>query len=243
MIGPISSGKAVAPRVHLQLIRQQNSRNQLGSVRTRFGWSQEAMAAQLGVSVSTISKWERAYVPELNPFLRTVWATISRYSSRLYRYMHALLPPQYIASVRADTAERSLYIGPEAVVLAMSVQTKKLWGVYRYHEGISAAAFMDADSKKMMAAFYDVMNEICLTHDTSRVINFVTKDAPFGSTPPLWRIHHMRIVYPEVFDMVSYPITQEQYLTTEPKFWVSMEPRKEWPLAFTSLKTVEPQAH
>lgn len=197
------------------------------------------MAAQLGVSVSTISKWERAYVPELNPFLRTVWATISRYSSRLYRYMHALLPPQYIASVRADPDERSLYIGPEAVVLAMSGQTKKMWGVYRYHEGISSAAFMDGDSKKMMAAYYGVMNEICLTHDTSRVIHFVTENAPLGSTPPLWRIHHMRIVYPEVFDMVSYPITREQYLEAEPKFWITVEAAKSPPYAVPSLEKAQ----
>lgn len=205
--------------------------NKLGVLRASLGWSQEAMAAQLGVSVSTISKWERAHVPELNPFLRTVWATISRYSSRLHRYAHVVLPPQYIAQVRADTKERSLYIGPEAVIIAMSEQTKRNWGIYRYHEGLSAAAFMDKDTKTMMAAFHEVLNEICDLHDTSRLVNFVTKDAPLGSLPPTWRIHHMRIIYPQVFDMVSHPISQEQYLKTEPKFWITQEEIEHSPFA------------
>lgn len=196
------------------------------------------MAAHLGVNVSTISKWERAHIPELNPFLRSLWATVSRYSSHLYRYAHAVLPPEYIAAVRADAHERSLYIGPEAVVLAMSAETKRTWGLYRHHEGISAAAFMDADSKRMMAAFYHEMDEICRTLDTSRVVNFVTKDAPLGSTPPLWRIHHMRIVYPEVFDMVSYPITREQYLETEPKFWITVEASDQLPFELPWLEAM-----
>ena len=194
--------------------------NSLGRFRKEFGWSQEAMAAALGVSVKTLSRWESANISEMNPFLSLVWASVSRYSSRLYRYGKAAIPANLIEAVRADSRERSLLIGPEAVVLVMSDATKRNWGFYRYYEGLSVAAFMNSDTKQMYANSYDLMRNNSHDINGAVVFNMVTKDAPLGSTPPLWRRHKMQLAYPLVYDLISQPITKEEYLNTEPKIWV-----------------------
>lgn len=194
--------------------------NSLGRFRKEFGWSQEAMAAALGVSVKTLSRWEGANVSEMNPFLSLVWASVSRYSSRLYRYAKAVIPADFIASVRADSRERSLLVGPEAVVLVMSDATKRNWGVYRYYEGLSVAAFMSPETKQMHANSYDLMRANSDDVKSTVVFNMITKDAPLGSTPPLWRRHRMKLVYPLVYDLVSKPISEDEYLSTEQKIWV-----------------------
>lgn len=195
--------------------------NLLRDFRVRCGWSQEAMAAALNVSSKTISRWESAPVPDLNPFLAAVWSTVSRYSSHLYRYAHAALPEELIGSVRSDPVERSLLIGPEAVVLAMSEATKRNWGVYRYYEGISVAAFMTAEMKARLSHWYDEMRIVHDTGDRSRVFNMLTADAPLGSTPPLWRRHEMRIACPLVYDLTSFPITEQEFTDAPEKLWVS----------------------
>lgn len=195
--------------------------NLLQDFRNQCGWSQEAMAAALKVSAKTISRWERASVPDLNPFLSSVWSTASRYSAHLYRYAHAALPAPLIRSVRNSAQERSLLIGPEAIVLAMSEETKKNWGLYRYYEGLSIAAFMSRETKAQLAQWYDEMKHINVTGDVSRVVHMITDHAPLGSKPPLWRRHAMRMAHPLVYDLVSWPIPEAEFTAATQKIWVS----------------------
>jgi hypothetical protein len=49
----------------------------------------------------------------------------------------------------------------------------------------------------------------------------------------------MRIIYPQVFDMVSHPISQEQYLETEPKFWITQEAIEHSPFALPWTELAE----
>lgn len=195
--------------------------NSLARMRRAFGWSQEAMAATLEVDVRTIARWEAARPPNSNPFLNFVWVSATRYANRLYRYANALLPPDYIRGVRNSPYERSVYIGPEAVVLAMSEETRRTWGIFRHAEGMSVAAFSSKPERAMLAENYAVMHEICSKGDRTRLVNFVTSDAPRGSLPPLWRRHVMHAPFPEVFDMTSVPISEAEFAGTEPKFWIS----------------------
>lgn len=176
------------------------------------------MAATLGVHVRTITKWEATEPPSLNPFLKFLWVSATRYSRHLYLYGQALLPRSYLEEVRSSPYERSLYIGPEAVVLAMSEETKRTWGTFRYAEGMSVAAFSGKTEAKMLAENYSVMAEIIETGDITRVVNFFTAEAPLGSTPPLWRSHFMHAPFPEVFDMLSIPISEAEYVSAKPKF-------------------------
>lgn len=185
------------------------------------------MAATLGVNVRTIARWEAMESPNTNPFFKFVWLSTSRYSNRLCRYARALLPAGYIEDVRRSPYERSVYIGPEAVVLAMSDETKKSWGVFRYAEGMSVVAISAPSIRTLMADNYAVMDEICMRGDSSQIVNFVTAEAPKGSTPPLWRQHAMHAPFPGIFDMQSTPISESTFLSTAPKFWISaaLEPR------------------
>jgi transcriptional regulator with XRE-family HTH domain len=192
--------------------------NSLTRIRNAFGWSQDAMAVTLGVNVRTITKWEAVEPPDLNPFLKFIWASTTRYSDRLYRYGCALLPECYLNDVRRSPYERSLFIGPEAVVLAMSEETKRMWGTFRYAEGMSVAAFSGKNEAMMLAENYEAMGEIITTGDFTRVVNFLTKEAPLGSTPPLWRSHFMHAPFPEVFDMLSIPISEEEYAAATHRF-------------------------
>lgn len=193
--------------------------NQLQRFREHFQCSQEALAATLNVSVRTISRWERASIPDLNPFLSVVWATATRHSAHLYKYAHALLPPELLQSVQSDLRERSILIGPEAVVVAMSPATKMNWGIYSYFEGISVAAFMDKDLKALLARHYDEIRAISHAGNSSRLVHIVTKNAPPGSVPPLWRKHLMRIIYPLVHETVSHRITEKEYTEANEKLW------------------------
>lgn len=176
------------------------------------------MAATLGVNVRTIAKWEAVEPPNLNPFMKFIWASTTRYSNRLYRYGCALLPERYLTEVRNSPFERSLYIGPEAVVLAMSEETKRTWGTFRYAEGMSVAAFSGKNESKMLAENYEAMADIVRNGDMTRVVNFLTKEAPLGSKPPHWRSHFMHAPFPEVFDMMSVPIGEEDYITAKHRF-------------------------
>ncbi len=178
------------------------------------------MAATLGVNVRTITKWEAVEPPNLNPFLKFIWASTTRYSNRLYRYGCALIPESYLTEVRNSAYERSLYIGPEAVVLAMSEETKRMWGTFRYAEGMSVAAFSGKNEATMLAENYKAMADIVRNGDVTRVVNFLTKEAPLGSTPPLWRSHFMHAPFPEVFDMMSVPIAEEYYVTAKHRFQI-----------------------
>lgn len=176
------------------------------------------MAATLGVHVRTITKWEATEPPFVNPFLKFLWVSATRYSNRLYLYGQALLPKSYLDEVRNSPYERSLYIGPEAVVLAMSKETKRTWGTFRYAEGMSVAAFSGKTEARMLAENYALMAEIIENGDSTRVVNFLTAEAPLGSTPPLWRSHFMHAPFPEVFDMLSVPISEAEYTSAKPKF-------------------------
>ena len=193
--------------------------NYLQEFRDHFNCSQEGMAASLGVSIRTISRWERAHVPATNPFHALVWSTVNRYSAHLCRYATALLPSDLIDDVRWDQRERSLLVGPQAVVLAMSEGTRRNWGVYRFFEGISVAGFMKPEMKTMLAGYYDAIRDVTVPGGSAAAIHLVTKDAPAGSTPPLWRKHTISAVYPLVLDMVSHPITEQEFHETTPKFW------------------------
>lgn len=192
--------------------------NSLSRIRTAFGWSQDALALRLGVHLRTITKWESVEPPNLNPFLKFVWSSTTRYSNRLYQYGCVLLPDSYLQSVRTSPYERSLYIGPEAVVLAMSEETKRTWGTFRYAEGMSVAAFSGKNEAQMLAENYAVMEDIIKTGDITRVVNFLTSEAPLGSTPPLWRSHFMHAPFPEIFDMISIPISEADYTTAKNRF-------------------------
>lgn len=176
------------------------------------------MAATLGVHLRTITKWEAVEPPDLNPFLKFIWVSTTRYSNRLYRYGSVLLPKSYLESVRNSQFERALYIGPEAVVLAMSEETRRTWGTFRYAEGMSVAAFTGRESARMLAEHYDVMADIIRTGDLTRVVNFLTAEAPLGSTPPLWRSHFMHAPFPEVYDMTSIAISEEEFVEAKSKF-------------------------
>lgn len=178
------------------------------------------MAAALGVSTKTISRWERATIPDLNPFLSLVWSAVSRNSSHLCLYADTLLAPDLLASVRSDERERSLLIGPQAIVFAMSDPTRRNWGVYRYFTGISVAGFMTSEMKRLLAEHYDAMTDVSVAGSGAKLVHMVTKDAPAGSTPPLWRRHTMTAIHPLVFDMVSWPISEAEYLQTSPKIWL-----------------------
>lgn len=194
--------------------------NYLQKFRDHFNCSQEAMAAALGVSLKTISRWERASVPDLNPFLSLVWSAVNRHSSHLCLYANALLPPALLNDVRGDLRERSLLIGPQAIVFAMSGATRLNWGVYKYLEGISVAGFMNAEIKALHAGYYDRLKSVSEAGIPQHVVHLVTKDAPAGSTPPLWRKHTMTAIYPLVLDMVSHPISEAEYRDATPKLWV-----------------------
>jgi len=178
------------------------------------------MAVALGVSTKTISRWERAYVPETNPFQALLWAAVNRHSAHLCQYATALLPSDLIDSVRWDERERSLLVGPQAVVLAMSNGTRRHWGVYRFLEGISVAGFMNAEMKASLAGYYDTIRDVTVAGGATQAVHLVTKDAPAGSTPPLWRKHKLTAVYPYVLDMVSHAISEQEYLETTPKLWL-----------------------
>lgn len=173
------------------------------------------MAAALGVHVRTITRWEAVEPPILNPFLKFIWVSVTRYSNRLYDYGRILLPASYLSEVRNSPYERSVYIGPEAVVLAMSHETKRTWGTFRYAEGMSVAAFSGRAERKILADNYEAMAEIALTGDSTRIVYFVTSEAPPGSIPPLYRAHFMYAPFPHVFDMLSTPISEETYLATK----------------------------
>jgi hypothetical protein len=72
-------------------------------------WSQEALAAELSVSVSTISRWERAAAAEVrNPFANFIRATVTRSSHRLALYARAMLPRDYLKEVRHSNSERTV---------------------------------------------------------------------------------------------------------------------------------------
>lgn len=178
------------------------------------------MAATVGVHVRTITRWEAVEPPNLNPFMKFIWASATRYSNRLYTYGRVLLPESYLDEVRNSPYERSLYIGPEAVVLAMSEETKRTWGMFRYAEGMSVAAFSGKTEAKMLAENYDIMADIIRTGDITRVVNFLTAEAPLGSTPPLWRSHFMHAPFPEVFDMRSVPISESDYISAKNRFQI-----------------------
>lgn len=178
------------------------------------------MAAALGVSTKTISRWERATVPDLNPFLSLVWSAVNRHSSHLCLYANTLLAPDLLSSVRSDERERSLLIGPQAIVFAMSGPTRRNWGVYRYFTGISIAGFMNAEMKQMLAEYYEAIADVSVSGSSAQIVHLVTKDAPAGSTPPLWRKHTMTAIHPLVFDMVSRPISEAEYRETAPKIWL-----------------------
>lgn len=195
--------------------------NSLSQMRCAFGWSQDAMAATLGVSVRTIARWETVEPPDTNPFIKFFWLSASRYSNRLYRYAHALLPADYVDAIRQSPFERSVYIGPEAVVLGMSDVTRQTWGMFRHAEGMSVVAFSAEGMRSLMADNFNKMEEICAVGDVTRTVNFVTSDAPRGSTPPLWRKHTAHAPFPGVFDMRSVPISEAEFLATSPKFWVA----------------------
>lgn len=191
--------------------------NALSQMRAAFGWSQDAMAMTLGVDLRTIGRWEAVEPPTMNPFMKFVWVSTSRYGNRLYRYANVLLPPAYLQEVRASPYERSVYVGPEAIVLAMSEETRRTWGMFRYAEGMSVAAFSSKPERAILAENYAAMAEICQAGDSSRIIKLATSDAPRGATPPLWRMHFMHAPFPFVFDMRSLPITQAEYEAMVPK--------------------------
>lgn len=183
------------------------------------------MAAALRVNLRTIKRWEAAEPPNINPFMKFVWLSVSRYAVRLYRYGKAVLPASYLNEVRASPFERSVYIGPEAVVLAMSDETRRTWGVFRHAEGLSVSAFSSKPERALLAEHYSVMKEICSAGDQTRLVHFVTSEAPLGSTPPLWRLHVMQARFPEIFDMMSVPITEGDYAAANPKLWISQTDR------------------
>lgn len=181
------------------------------------------MAAALGVSTKTISRWERATLPDLNPFLSVIWSAVNRHSSHLCRYANMLLPPDLIEAVRTDERERSLLIGPQAIVFAMSEPTREGWGVYRYFTGISIAGFMDAEMKAMLAEYYETFKDLSVSGGPGRIVHLVTKDAPAGSTPPNWRKHSLTAAHPLILDMVSLPISEQEFLETSPKLWIETQ--------------------
>jgi transcriptional regulator with XRE-family HTH domain len=196
-------------------------KNLLQAFRTECGWSQEALAAALKVSPKTISRWERAGVPQLNPFLLMTWSTVSRYSAHMYKYASTMVPQALIDDVRRDARERSLLVGPEVIVLAMSQQSRENWGIFRYSEGLSISALLDNGMKKAIAEWYGRIRDLQLADNSDAVVNMVSEKAPLGSKPPLWRRHEMRRVYPSIFDLVSYRITEEEYARAEAKIWIS----------------------
>lgn len=197
------------------------------------------MAATLDVHVRTIAKWEAAAPPTVNPFLKFIWVSITRHSSRLYKYGSVLLPKAYLSDVRKSPCERSVYVGSEAVVLTMSEETKRTWGMFRHAEGMSVAAFMGKTESSMMADNYTEMAEICKMGDRSRVVSFLTSEAPLGSTPPLWRAHLMYSPFPEILDMFSIPISKETFHGSDKHFQIIRAPEIVNVLMLQALTTQE----
>lgn len=194
--------------------------SRLVEFRRAMRWSQEALAAELSVSVSTISRWERAAAAEVrNPFANFLRATVTRSSHRLALYARAMLPSDYLKEVRRSNSERTVYVGPEAVIVEMSDGVRLNWGMMRYCGGMSIAPFLPAAERELIAKHHAEIGQVVQNLDVSKEIVFVTHGGPPGTTWP-WRRHVQHSPFPYIIEMNSTPISKEDFEATSHKLLI-----------------------
>ena len=86
----------------------------LKEIRRNFGFSQEELAHRIGVSLSTLSRWERQKTKE------PVLSAISRKTNRRLQYVKALASPALLEQVQSSPAYTSLHYSNDLMLVECS---------------------------------------------------------------------------------------------------------------------------
>ena len=117
----------------------------LRALRTSFGWSQESLAEQLGVDVTTVSRWERGKTRE--PITGTIIEAIGRNvfsgrSTRLAAYAETVIPAGLKFAVDEHPGLRFLFLSDELVMIRASREAVRAYPLMHTVMGVPFEKFM-----------------------------------------------------------------------------------------------------
>lgn len=93
---------------------EQNETLSLRQIREDFGWTQQDLAHRIGVSLSTLIRWEKRRTKE--PFI----SAVTRKTNRRLHYLLAMVDPDVIRRVEEADSYMTLHHGEDLLAVACS---------------------------------------------------------------------------------------------------------------------------
>lgn len=121
----------------------------LSGIRRSFGWTQEDLADELGVAVSTLSRWERKKTAE------PVLAAISRKTNRRWQYVNAMVPDDVIAANRAAPGISCILHGEDFMVLDVCDELRAKNRLTAAVVGFPASGLVRGETKRVVMDKWD----------------------------------------------------------------------------------------
>lgn len=149
----------------------------LKAIRTTFQWSQEELADELGISVSTLSRWERSKGSFGN------MAVSRRHPNRALSYLRAMVEPDLIADIEEADSLRGLFYGDNYILVALSQGMARRYPLARAAVGFPAMRFNRGPVRKWIDANITDIQRIARTPGSGaiwripQVDSMIVKDA------------------------------------------------------------------
>lgn len=112
-------------------------------VRESFGWTQEDLADELRVAVSTLSRWERKKTKA--PLI----AGLSRKTNRRFSYLDAMLDEDMTRAIRESDKFGALFHGEDLFTVAISQGTIRDYPLVRASLGFPIQGLLRGETKRV----------------------------------------------------------------------------------------------
>ena len=124
----------------------------LQHMREAYGVTQEALAAELDVSVRTLRRWEtptaRASLVNSTRIGRALCAIGKCHKDRAAQYGSVMVDQKILTEVKYNPAIVNLYWGREFLLLEVSEGSRRAWGPLEHFKGSEIAALLMGDMRK-----------------------------------------------------------------------------------------------
>lgn len=131
----------------------------LSEIRSSFGCTQEELAGSLGVSVSTISRWERRKTAE--PMI----AGISRKTNRRLSYLRELVSRDILYSIEESGGVAALFHGKDLMLVAVSSFAMMKYPMLKAVIGFPVAPFLMGETRRLFHSNEGQIKEMALSSE------------------------------------------------------------------------------